>query len=156
MNMQADMFASSMNEFHQLSLTCWMLIHWSPNKHCKHLEDYYYHFQCDFPGWKRFLISHIWGFSISILLTFQHWLRWWFDAQSVTSRNLNQEWSSFTLSYDITGSLWVNSSPPGQNGRHFADDIFTCIFANEKSFWLKFHWSLFPMVQLIITQHCFR
>ena len=25
-----------------------------------------------------------------------------------------------------------NSSPPGQNGRHFADDIFRCIFVNEK------------------------
>ena len=26
-----------------------------------------------------------------------------------------------------------NKSPPGQNGRHFADDIFWCIFSNEKS-----------------------
>ena len=26
----------------------------------------------------------------------------------------------------------VNSSPPGQNGRHFADDIFKCIFVNEE------------------------
>ena len=25
----------------------------------------------------------------------------------------------------------VNSSPPGQNGRHFADNIFSCIFLNE-------------------------
>ena len=24
-----------------------------------------------------------------------------------------------------------NTSPPGQNGRHFADDIFKCIFLNE-------------------------
>ena len=24
------------------------------------------------------------------------------------------------------------SSPPGQNDRHFADDIFRCIFVNEK------------------------
>ena len=27
---------------------------------------------------------------------------------------------------------YVNSSHPGQNGRHFADDIFSCIFVNEK------------------------
>ena len=27
----------------------------------------------------------------------------------------------------------VNSSSPGQNGRHFADDIFKCIFLNEKA-----------------------
>ena len=26
----------------------------------------------------------------------------------------------------------LNSSPPGQNGRYFADDIFRCIFMNEK------------------------
>ena len=26
----------------------------------------------------------------------------------------------------------LKSSPPGQNGRHFADDIFKCIFLNEK------------------------
>ena len=26
----------------------------------------------------------------------------------------------------------INSYSPGQNGRHFADDIFRCIFANEK------------------------
>ena len=25
----------------------------------------------------------------------------------------------------------INSSPPGQNGRHFADDILRCIFLNE-------------------------
>ena len=26
----------------------------------------------------------------------------------------------------------VNSSPLGQDGRHFEDDIFRCIFVNEK------------------------
>ena len=35
-----------------------------------------------------------------------------------------QEYSRFSTS-------WVNSSPPGQNGHHFADDIFKCIFINE-------------------------
>ena len=28
--------------------------------------------------------------------------------------------------------LLFNSSPPGQNGRHLADDIFRYIFVNEK------------------------
>ena len=27
---------------------------------------------------------------------------------------------------------WFNSSPPGQNGRHFANDIFKLIFFNAK------------------------
>ena len=26
----------------------------------------------------------------------------------------------------------VNSSPPGQNGHHFADSVFRCIFVNKK------------------------
>ena len=31
--------------------------------------------------------------------------------------------------------IWDNNTfPPGQNDRHFADDIFKCIFVNEK-FW---------------------
>ena len=31
-------------------------------------------------------------------------------------------------------TLWwtsINSSPPGQNGYHFADNLFKCIFLNE-------------------------
>ena len=36
----------------------------------------------------------------------------------------------------------VNSSPPEQNGRHFADDIFKCIFVTGKFVsWFKLHWS---------------
>ena len=34
-----------------------------------------------------------------------------------------------TLPADV---LTLNSSPPGQNGRHFADDIFKRVFLNEK------------------------
>ena len=33
----------------------------------------------------------------------------------------------------VNMTVFFNSSPPGQNGRHFADDIFRRIFANEKS-----------------------
>ena len=29
-------------------------------------------------------------------------------------------------------ACYVSSSPPGQNGPHFSDDIFSCIFVNEK------------------------
>ena len=46
--------------------------------------------------------------------------------------------------------------PPGQNGHNFADDIFRCIFMNERFCILsKFNWSLFPRIQLKITQHWF-
>ena len=48
-------------------------------------------------------------------------------------------------------------SPHGQNGRHFADDIFRCIFVNENFVsWLKFHWSFVLRVQLTITQQWLR
>ena len=45
------------------------------------------------------------------------------------------------------GAPWiilnVNTSPRGQNGRHFADDMLRCIFVNEKfsiliKIWLRF------------------
>ena len=53
------------------------------------------------------------------------------------------------VSYEAS---FFNSSPAGQYGRHFADDIFRCI-SWMKIFvcWVKFRWSLFP-----ITQHWFR
>ena len=38
--------------------------------------------------------------------------------------------SALLLNQWLLSSL--NSSPPGQNGRHFADDIFKCFFMNEK------------------------
>ena len=51
----------------------------------------------------------------------------------------------------------INSSPHGQNGRHFTDDIFRCRFVNEKFvFGLKLYWNSFLRVQMTITQHWFR
>ena len=40
------------------------------------------------------------------------------------SRCKSEQWFSTVLPQ-------INSSPPGQNGRHFAEDIFRCIFMNE-------------------------
>ena len=51
----------------------------------------------------------------------------------------------------------INSWRPRLNRRHFADEFFKCIFFNKMfKFRLRFHWSLFPRVQLIIFQHWFR
>ena len=42
---------------------------------------------------------------------------------------------------------------PRKNGRHFADDVFKCIFRMKMlEFRWKFNWSLFPIVQSTITQ----
>ena len=51
----------------------------------------------------------------------------------------------------------VNILRPRQNGRHFADDIFKCIFVNENArVSIKISKLLFLMIQLTIFQHRFR
>ena len=42
----------------------------------------------------------------------------------VTTRNMRSMYNN--------GVVTINSSPPGQNGRHFSDEIFRCIFVNVK------------------------
>ena len=54
-------------------------------------------------------------------------------------------------------ALLSGSPPPGQYGRHFASDIFKCIFKMKTcELWLKFHRSFFLRVQLTITRPWFR
>ena len=48
----------------------------------------------------------------------------WFGAQCIWGYQYATCWR-----YSNQGD---NSSPPEQNGRHFTDDIFICIFVNEK------------------------
>ena len=48
---------------------------------------------------------------------------WWPDTNSCKGHLQAWQWAQMQK---------VNSSPPGQNGRHFADSIFRCIFMNEK------------------------
>ena len=50
-----------------------------------------------------------------------------------------------------------NTLRPRQDGRHFADDIFTCISSMIIAvFWLNFHWNIFARVRLTIFEHWFR
>ena len=50
-----------------------------------------------------------------------------------------------------------NLSPPGQNGHHVGRRHFSNAFSWKKmiKFLFKFHWNLFPWVQLTISQHWF-
>ena len=51
----------------------------------------------------------------------------------------------------------LSASLPGQNGRHFADDISKWIFLNDNLVsWYEFRRSLFLRVQLTITEHWFK
>ena len=54
----------------------------------------------------------------------------------------------------VTRPQWVNTLRPRQDGRHFPDYIFTCIaWIKMYGLLLRFHWSLFLKVQLIIFRH---
>ena len=57
------------------------------------------------------------------------------ELWSVYCKYFGQKWSrdnGIALYISFTCSRATNSSPPGQNDRHFADDIFICIFMNGK------------------------
>ena len=62
------------------------------------------------------------------------------------------------ISEDSSQYEWVvNTLRPRQDGRHFADDIFKCIFLMKTfDFRLKFYWSLFLRAYLTIFQDWFR
>ena len=47
---------------------------------------------------------------------------------------LHQWWPISLTHIYVPGPQYVNSSHPGPNGRHFADDIFRCIFFRMKCF----------------------
>ena len=64
-------------------------------------------------------------------------------CRQATSHYLSQCWPRSLVPYDVTRPQWVNTLRPRQNGRHFPDDIFKCIFLNENiwisiKMWLKF------------------
>ena len=48
----------------------------------------------------------------------------WGQPSDSMGKSLFSSWLLYTI--------FINSSPPGQNGRHSADDTFWWIFGNEK------------------------
>ena len=50
--------------------------------------------------------------------------------------HVSQQWQPFHQFCFIQNRLYVNSSSPEQNGRHFADDMFKRIFLNE-NIWIS-------------------
>ena len=67
-----------------------------------------------------------------------------FPAQMASNaENVSIWWRHHAVDYRILNLLWhkphvstsviplINSSPPGQNGHNFADDIFRCVLLNE-------------------------
>ena len=66
-------------------------------------------------------------------LIYTNVLKWWWFLVIVDTWNCRK--------HHGFGLLQFNSSPPGQNGGHFAEDIFKCIFVNE-NVWILIKFSL--------------
>ena len=75
--------------------------------------------------------------------------------RAIRHPSVGGDWGLFKGGGHLQPCGWVlNTLRPRQNGRHFADDIFACIFFSEN--WLNFHWNMFARVQLTIIQHWVR
>ena len=59
-----------------------------------------------------------------------------FGAVQATSHYLSQWWHSLLMDICVTQYQWVNTLALGQNGWHFADYIFKCIFLKGNVFYL--------------------
>ena len=70
-----------------------------------------------FPNFER---EHIWNQSVGNFVQ-NVYLPYHLTTELARPPSEQRYWSLVSL----------NSSPPGQNGRRFADDIFRCIFLNE-------------------------
>ena len=99
-------------------------------------------------------ISSWWKLALLYRQTSSQWFRC-FVQQLVQVNNKENiktlhHWPFVREFLDWWTPLTLNTLRPRQNGCHFAEDIFKCIFQ------LKFHRSLFLRVQLTIFQHWFR
>ena len=86
---------------------------------------------------------------------------YWEKAYDITSANsweVTHIMVSANIVFQQLRSLSIISSLPGQNGRHFWQTKFSNAFSWMKviQFWFKFHWNLFPGIQLTINQNWFR
>ena len=52
-------------------------------------------------------------------------------CHQATNNYMSQCWRSSMLPFGTIGPQWINTLRPRQDGRHFPDDIFKCIFLNE-------------------------
>ena len=74
---------------------------------------------------------------------------WWFIASSNNGLAPNRHQTIISTNdglvywriYASSRPQWVNTLRPRQNGRHFPDDIFKCIFLNENE-WISINISL--------------
>ena len=114
------------------------------------------------PYYLWFLQQHWGNTMVTPVLVKQSWMIW---AKSAGAQLKQAQQSTDYVHYlgvYYTSCIYTcehnthyNTMGPRQNGRHLPDDIFRCIFW-MKMYKLRFHWCLFPSVQLTIFHHWFR
>ena len=90
--------------------------------------------------------SSIFGYLVDISnLNYYCWWQnnafWWFVIKMATAYIDRYRIVQKALGPQWTQAIYFNSLRPRQNGRHFADDIFKCIFLNE-NIWIPIKMSL--------------
>ena len=89
--------------------------------------------------------------TMYLMIRVRNWLLTWVGYRSEffiywPKDYYNASWLGVNIGSDFgfvakSTIALLNSSPPAQNGHHFADNIFKHIFMNEEVFlfWFKFH-----------------
>ena len=79
------------------------------------------------------------------------------DYEDEVWHNNDEDQSHWPIINARQHTFFINSSPLGQNVRHFADDIFTRIFLNEKlRILIKISPKTVPKGPIDNNQHWFR
>ena len=109
---------------------------WNTSSLRENCRNFVCQLQTGFHGWECFTFyscytnGSVKGF---ILCKFNTSFDDYMFCQTTSIHYLNQLWSNSVMVHDILWPQWVNTLRPRQNGCHFTDDSFNCIFLNENA-----------------------
>ena len=115
------------------------------------MRKYIQHYSCkmySLSGKHKLFQQQIFKLCEDILSEVANGMNGKYISQQKRFYRLQEQWRLSDVSIDITFHLarCKGHLPPGQNGHHFADDIFICIFVNEKICTLiTIPWNFVPM-----------
>ena len=123
---------------HMVSLGHNELTHWGQNKMPHILQT----------AFSQEIICVVWfEFHWGLFLRVQWMTSEPNSTKQVTGHYLNQRCPNLRMPYGVNRPRRVNTLRQRQNGCHFPNNIFKCIFLNAMfEFWLMFHWNLFLRV----------
>ena len=92
---------------------------------------YQYVIPCLISTWELFQYEIVSYQSRNFLIKIK-WSVLWLIWKSLYVKRQSWYWSRPQCGWEWKRPSQSTPPPPGQNGRHFTDDIFRCIFVNEK------------------------